>query len=292
MTVTALFAGDVSLDLTLRVARLPEPDEKLHVDALEEAPGGVVCNAAVAAARAGAAVRLLVRPGDDPASETVRARLAGAGLIVEAQGGDGTLCRAVILLDPSGEKRLLLYPGQSMYPTRAQVHGVALENVGWVHTAAYNPEAAAALVERCRSAGIPWSIDLEPATFPAGIAALAPVLRGAAAVFCNARAAARLGRDFVGTLHDLGVSAVVATLGSQGAVWHRAAETFVVPASAVVAIDTTGAGDCLAGWFVAAMLRGASPSDALQGAVAAASFSCRRVGGHASFPFPEDLPTS
>jgi ribokinase len=176
-----------------------------------------------------------------------------------------------------------------MYPTQAQVHSVALENVGWVHTAAYDTEAAAALVERCRAACIPWSIDLEPATFPAGITALAPVLRGAATVFCNTRAAARLGGDFVGSLHDLGATAVVATRGADGAVWHQAAETIAVPAPAITAIDTTGAGDCLAGWFVAAMLRGASPSDALHTAVAAASFSCRHIGAQASFPFPKDL---
>lgn len=292
MTVTALFVGDASLDLTLRIPRLPDPDEKLHVDAIEEAPGGVVANAAVAAARAGASVRLLMRLGNDLASDRVWAQLNGAGLAVEAQRGDGPLCRTVMLLDPGGEKRLLLHPGQSMYPTQAQVRGVALTRVGWVHTAAYDPEAAAELAARCRAACIPWSIDLEPATFPAGIDALAPVLRGATTVFCNARAAARLGPGFIGTLHELGVSAVVATLGAGGAVWHQSGETIAVPAPAVTAIDTTGAGDCLAGWFVAATLRGAGPSDALHAAVAAATFSCRRIGAQASFPFPEDLPAS
>ena len=45
---SALFGGDVSIDLTMTCARMPEPDEKVHVDAIVEAPGGVAANAAVA----------------------------------------------------------------------------------------------------------------------------------------------------------------------------------------------------------------------------------------------------
>jgi ribokinase len=192
LTQAALFVGDVSLDLTLRIPRVPEPDEKLFVDAIAEAPGGVVANAAVAAARAGVAVRLLAHLGADPASDAVQARLADSGVGVETDAGEGALCRATILVDRDGEKRLLLYPGQSMYPTGAQIQDIDLRRVGWVHTAAYDIEAAALLAARCREAGIPWSVDLEPATFPDGIAVLEPVLRGGGTVFCNARAAASM----------------------------------------------------------------------------------------------------
>jgi ribokinase len=289
VTPSALFAGDVSLDLTLRIPRVPEPDEKLFVDAIAEAPGGVVANAAVAAARAGAVAQLLVHVGADLASRAVRTRLAASGVAVETDAGEGALCRATVLVDRDGEKRLLLYPGQSMYPTLAQIEGVDLHRVGWVHTAAYDTEAAALLAARCREAGIPWSVDLEPATFPDGIAALEPVLRGAATVFCNARAAARLGGDPVGRLRDLGAAATILTLGAGGAIWHGAGAAIPVAAPAVAVLDTTGAGDCLAGWFVAERLRGVAPPDALRRAVAAASFSCGRVGAQASFPTPEDI---
>ena len=46
--MTALFAGDVSLDTTVVVAHVPEPDEKVHSSALVEDVGGVVTNAAIA----------------------------------------------------------------------------------------------------------------------------------------------------------------------------------------------------------------------------------------------------
>lgn len=51
---TALFVGDVSWDLTLAVDDVPAPDEKVHADGATKAPGGVVGNAAVEAALAGA----------------------------------------------------------------------------------------------------------------------------------------------------------------------------------------------------------------------------------------------
>jgi ribokinase len=289
MTTVALFVGDASLDLTLRIPRVPEPDEKIRVDAIAEAPGGVVTNAAVAASRAGARVRLLLNLGSDLASETFRKCLAAEGLSMEAGCGEGALCRATILLDRDGEKRLLLYPGQSMYPTLAQVESVDLANVGWVHTAAYDIAVAARLAVRCRAAGIPWSVDLEPATFALGIASLAPVLNGAATVFCNNRAADLLGGDPAGGLLDLGVLSVVATRGPAGAVLYRPDEMVAVAAPSVGLLDTTGAGDCLAGWFVAERLRGAAPADAIHLAVAAATFSCGRFGAHASFPLAEEM---
>jgi ribokinase len=290
MTATALFVGDASLDLTLCIPYVPAPDEKLRVDSIAESPGGVVTNAAVAAARAGTHARLLLHIGADLASDAFRALLSEGGLAVEASSGPGALCRATILIDRTGEKRLLLYPGQSMYPTLAQIRDVDLDGVFWVHTAAYDIAAATQLAGRCRAAGIPWSVDLEPATFPDGIATLAPVLDGAAVVFCNSRAAARLGRDPVDTLKQLGAVAVITTQGPDGAVWHGAGETVACPTSAVAVVDTTGAGDCLAGWFVAERLRGVAPPIALRRAVAAASFSCGRIGAQASFPAPEDIP--
>ncbi len=291
MTGTALFVGDVSLDLTMHVPRLPEPDEKLLASYVSEAPGGVVANAAIAAARAGARARLVLRLGDDIASAMVRRQLAEAGLTLDANVAAGPLCRVVILVDDSGEKRLVLHPGVSMYPEPVQIAALDLHRVTWAHTAAYDPIAAARLAARCREAGLPWSVDLEPASFPDGILALADTLNGAAVAFCNLRAAARLGDDAAGLLHRLGVGAVITTLGPDGAAWHEPGQPpRHVAAPTIIPRDTTGAGDCLAGWFIAETLRGAAPLAALRRAVAAASWSCGRSGAQASFPDLTQIP--
>lgn len=284
---TALFAGDICQDTTFVLSHVPAPDEKLHVDAFVEAPGGVACNAAVACARAGSKVRLLARLGDDGASHVLKRAIADAGIEAELRSVPGFATRVVILVEAHGEKRLLLAPGVSMYPDEHQVLSTRLDDVRWLHTAPYGA-AAGILVERCRRAGIPWSMDLEPATFSSGLDAIAELVRGAAAIFCNDRAAAALGTSPAETLLAMGAQAVILTLGSQGVRYRdgEGADVAVRPPRAALVRDTTGAGDCLAGWYVAGRMEGRSSLAALQRAVSAATLSCETLGAQASFPSP------
>ena len=60
------------------------------------------------------------------------------------------------------------------------------------------------MIDRSRAAGIPWSVDLEPATIPDRVEAIADYVNGSEAVFVNSRAATRLGDDPAGRLFALG----------------------------------------------------------------------------------------
>jgi ribokinase len=293
MSDVALFAGDVSLDATMGVPHVPAADEKIRMTSFAEAPGGVVSNAAVAARLAGRQVTLLAKVGNDIASQALPSLLRRTGLEVDVEETEGMLCRAMIIVDGEGEKRLLLHPGVSMYPSHQAAARIPLDRFAWLHTAIYEPVAAGLLIARARQAGLPFSIDLEPVTFLEGIDALAAHIAGAEVVFCNARAASRLGEDPVGRLRGLGARSVILTLGPQGAVWHGDFGVHsATPPSSIPVVDTTGAGDCLAGWIVAERLHGAMPEEALRVAVAAASLSCGRLGAQASFPTRDDLAQS
>jgi ribokinase len=286
---SALFVGDIGWDTTVVVDRMPEPDEKVHTDRFTEDVGGVVTNAAVACALAGVPARLACRLPEDLAGTAAAVALAARGVALQAERGPGATCRALVLLDPSGEKRLILVPGASMYPSQAAVAGLLLD-AAWVHTALYDVRAGADLIARCRAAGVPCSVDLEPATLPADLDALGHLLRGCRAVFVNARASAVVGPD---RLHALGIPEVVEALGPAGARLTTLGGAVDVPAPAPLrpVLDTTGAGDALAGWYVAERVRGATPSDALRTAVAAASFSVGAIGAAASYPTRHDLLT-
>jgi ribokinase len=293
MSLQALFAGDISLDATMGIPHIPGPDEKVRMTSFVEAPGGVVTNAAVAAHLAGQKVELLLQIGDDVASRAVPSLLRSRGLALHVEEQPGMLCRAMIMVDDGGEKRLLLYPGVSMYPSQQAAKTVPLDRFAWLHTAIYEPVAAGLLVERARQSGLPFSIDLEPVTFRDGIDVLAPHLARAEIVFCNTRAADRLGMDAARRLRELGAKSVILTLGAKGAIWHGDFGTCSAePPASIPIIDTTGAGDCLAGWIVAERLRGTEPQAALRTAVAAASLSCGRLGAQASFPTRDDLTKS
>ena len=286
----ALFVGDVSYDLTMTCSHIPAPDEKVNVDAAIEAPGGVAANAAVACGLAGALTRLVIAIGDDLAGERLVDELVATGIEVLSSPHPGSTARVVTLIEPHGEKRLLMYPGVSMYPRRQQIAAMSLQSVNWVHTAVYDIAAAEYLFDLCRARGIAWSLDLEPTTFPAGLESLRRVLSGAATVFCNARAISRIGAAAVDRLLAMGVRSVVETRGADGAVLHTASsQCHIAVAAASAVVDTTGAGDCLAGWFVAERLRGLEPEQALKTAVAAATISCSRLGTQSSYPTRDEL---
>jgi ribokinase len=291
MKRTALFVGDTTLDSIIVAPHMPEPDEKVFIDLYSESLGGVAANSAAACRLAGADVMLCSVVADDAGGRIVREQLDRIGLTARLGDETEVTTRAIVMLDEAGEKRLFLFPGDRMYPTVSTVLAIPLEHVGWMHTAIYDRPAAAELIRRCRDASIPWSIDLEPATIPEDFDDLTPHLIGCETVIANARAISMLGTDPVQRLLELGVRVVVETLGSAGARLHeRGGDVFEVPSGPVARVrDTTGAGDALAGWYVAERLRGLGAVEALTSGVRAAGFSVSTIGTVASYPTRSQL---
>lgn len=284
-----LFVGDISLDLSLLVPHVPEPDEKVHCTGAQEGVGGVIANTAVAFARAGGDGILEVQIGDDLASRQVITAIGEEPLTLAPTVVPGLLCRVVTVLEPHGEKRLLLYPGVSLFPDAAVVENLQLTGILHLHTALFGPSGRR-LIARARHLGVGWSLDLEPATFGQNIEELADVLDGAELVFVNDRAAQKLGNDPVGLLQAMGVKSVVRTLGAQGAEFHSGGSIIrAVPPSGLPIVDTTGAGDCLAGWFLAGRAAGIGADLALSRAVRAASISCGRLGAQSAYPTAAEI---
>lgn len=287
-----MFVGDVGWD-TAVLARtaLPEPDEKVLAELCADGVGGVAANAAAACARAGIRTTLCSTVGNDLFAPIIRDTLRSEGIAVTLDEGDGPTTRAIILLDHTGEKRLLLYPGSGMYPHHATVTAVDLSEKPWIHTALYDLETGSHLIARCREAGSPWSIDLEPATIPADFDRLANALDGCNTVFVNQRAVSVIGAGAVDRLLAAGVDHVVETLGPAGArVTSGSGSTgYRPPNNAEPVRDTTGAGDALAGWYVAGRVRGLPPGDAVRQGVAAASWSVRTIGTTNSYPTEREL---
>lgn len=294
--IRALFVGDVSWDTTVVADRIPAPDEKVVTREFMESAGGVVANASIACALAQSNVTLMSTIADDVAGDAVRAFVLAQGIDANFEVTDGVTTRAVIILDPHGEKRLYLIPGAHMYPSVKAVESMSLDGIGWVHTALYDYEASARLVERCRGASIPWSIDLEPASIPKDPAMLARHISGCRTVIVNARASAELGLHGIDILLQLGAEEVIETLGADGARLHMAENRSSITARPemlrVPVIDTTGAGDAFAGWYVAERLRGATQVVALERAVAAATLSVSKLGASASYPSRADVIAS
>lgn len=285
-----LFVGDISLDLSLETPHVPAPDEKVHCTACHEGLGGVVTNTAVAFARAGGAAVLAVQTGSDMASAEAKTRVLAENISLQSSTRAGALCRVVTMLEPHGEKRLMLYPGVSLFPDANTIDALDWSDCSHLHTACFGP-GWADLITHARARNVSWSLDLEPASFRDGIATLSDALMGARWVFCNDRAADALGVAAVEVLFDRGVKAVIRTHGPGGATYHAPGiDPIAVPApSGLRIVDTTGAGDCFAGWFLAGRAAGLSIEATLARAVRAASLSCGKLGTQAGYPMARDL---
>ncbi|MBV8850757.1 MAG: bifunctional hydroxymethylpyrimidine kinase/phosphomethylpyrimidine kinase, partial [Methylobacteriaceae bacterium] len=84
----------------------------------------------------------------------------------------------------------------------------------------------------------------------------------------------------------------IITLGPAGLVLaERGGAPIHIDGHAVEARDTTGAGDCFAGWFAAELAAGQSVEHAARRANAAAAISVTRAGAGSSMPSKSEVET-
>ncbi len=104
--------GSINLDLIGGVARLPQPGETVPATAFSTAPGGKGANQALAARRAGAAVRMVGAVGEDgfaePALSMLRSDEVDLRGVRTVAGATGV---ALILVDRVGENVIVVVPG-------------------------------------------------------------------------------------------------------------------------------------------------------------------------------------
>jgi len=108
--------GSVNLDLVLDVEAAPAAGQTVLASASRSGLGGKGANQAVAAAALGCRTRLLAAVGRDEAGTQVRAALAEAGVDTAALATvEHPTGRAVILLEPSAENRIVVAPGANSH---------------------------------------------------------------------------------------------------------------------------------------------------------------------------------
>ncbi|OBG77513.1 ribokinase [Mycobacterium sp. E1715] len=231
--------GSVNMDLSLRVDTLPRPGETVLASSLTSAPGGKGGNQAVAAARAGAQVQFVGAVGDDSAAARLRAHLLDNGVALDgtaaAPGPSGT---AIVVVDADAENTIVVAPGANARLTldRAAARG-AISGCDVLLTQLEIPaQAAATAAQLARSAGAVVIVNASPSGQDPG--SLSDLAAAADVVIVNEAEA-----DEWPWRPDH----LVTTLGARGARYAGVDGDFVVPAPAVAAVDTTGAGDVFAG---------------------------------------------
>ncbi|AUH64963.1 ribokinase [Paracoccus zhejiangensis] len=278
MTVWNL--GSINIDHTYHLPHLPRPGETLSARDYRKGLGGKGANQSLAAARAGASV---VHLGAAARSDDwVVGRLTSAGVDTThiVRHHDQATGHAIILLDDDGENSIVIHGGANRTLQQEQFKSAIARMKGRDFLLMQNEtnlQVELAQVAAKRAVRVVYSAA------PFDIEALRAVLPHVSIIAVNEGEAAELTAAFG---EDLAVEGMLITRGAKGAEYRdlRGGRSFEVPAYPVEVVDTTGAGDCFAGYFIAGLDRGDDIPVALRRAAAAAALKVTRSGAGDAIP--------
>jgi ribokinase len=260
------------MDVFGYVPRLPAPGETLRGTRLAYAPGGKGANQAVAAARAGASVRFTSACGDDDFGAELTAALDRDGIDLQnVRRVEAATGVALILVDDGGENQIVVIPGANdavTAPAPDDAVGV------WLVQAEVPLPAVEGTLAAARATGAAAVINPSPAgRVPPQVVAGFDV--------------AIVNETELDALGEKRPPQVVLTLGARGVrILPDGPELSAIPADVV---DTTGAGDALAGVTAAALAEGRPLEEAVRWGIAAASLSVERHGCQPAMPRREEV---
>ena len=283
--------GHASLDHVFTIDAFPSAPTKTAATGYRAQAGGMSFNAAVAAARLGATVRLIGRVGDDDAAEFLRQRLQDEG--IQAQGletvpGTATSVSAIVV-DADGARQIYSHRGSALSRAHAldirllEGADVVLADPRWV-------AGAEAALRWARERQLLSLLDADVAP-RADLLRLVPLAHWA--VFSeDGLQCWRPGATAASALPEIcaaGCAVAMVTCGEHGS-WRSAGGAAMHQAApAVVALDTTAAGDVFHAALAVALAEGSNAADAVHFASAAAAFKCERGAGVWGAPTRREL---
>jgi ribokinase len=290
--------GSYNVGLFLKGAAFPKPGETMIGSEFKEGGGGKGSNQALAAARLGAEVSFIGRIGNDEYGRYALGLYGEFGISTDSIKIDPETHSgiSVILIDDTGSNMIMVVPGANFRLSREDIdraEGIFRESFVVGFQLESNFEIVEYGIRKAAASGARVLLDPAPVRpLPPGlfrdIWCIKPNEHEASAIsgieVVDYESAVEAGRWFVGK----GVTVALITLGSQGAVLVTRDEAAGFPAPAVDAVDTTGAGDCFSGAFMAGLASGMDLHRAIEYANCAASISVTRLGVIESIPTAEE----
>jgi ribokinase len=295
MADRVVVVGSVNMDMVVRLPRLPVAGETLAGSSFAMIPGGKGANQAVAAARSGAPTAIVGRVGNDELGRRLRRGLDGDGVDVTRLRTDPEVATgvAVVQVDDRGENAIVVVAGANGRAQGDDAAG-AFAGAGVCLLQGEIPgQVLLGAARLAREAGCAVFLDPAPPDgLPAEIwplcALVLPNAREAEALTGIAVTDAASAQAAGQALLAKGARAALVKMGAAGAVLVTATATTPVAAFAVEPVDTTAAGDCMAGALAAARVGGASLAEAAEFGAAAAALSVTRAGAQPSLPTREE----
>lgn len=291
--------GSYNVGLFLKGERFPGPGETLIGTEFKEGGGGKGSNQALAAAKLGAQVSFIGRIGDDEYGRYALRLYQDFGVSTANIRLDRTTHSgvSVIFIDATGRNMIMVVPGANFHLSREDIdgaEGIFRESAVVGFQLENNFEIVEYGIAKAAAAGARVVLDPSPVrALPERLLkqlwCIKPNEHEASSItglkVVDKDSAVGAGRWFL----DRGVAVALITLGEQGAVLVTREEQVHFPAPVVKPVDTTGAGDCFCGAFMAALASGVDMHGSIRYANCAASISVTRLGVIESIPTPKEV---
>jgi ribokinase len=288
--------GSINMDLIATTARLPQPGETVAGSGFATAAGGKGANQALAARRAGSAVRMVGAVGEDGFATPALALLdeSGVDLSAVARTGEPT-GTALILVGGTGENMIAVVPGANGTVSGAQANAaVSTMQAGDILMLQLEIPATAveASLKAAKTVGVTTIINTAPLTADAArLAGLADIVVANETEFellaDRKIADAQTRRQVMEDMHAQTGQTFVVTLGGDGVVAIRENKFFAAEGLVIEPVDTVGAGDTFCGYLAASLEQGIAFESALRRAAVAGSLACLARGAQPSIPLAE-----
>lgn len=283
--------GSMNMDFVYRVPAIVRPGETIASASLGVFAGGKGANQSVAVARAGGHVSHVGRIGED--GRWLVEKLASAGVdVTGVRVGTERTGNAIIQVDDAGQNAIVLFAGANHGLRRDEVDA-ALAGLADGDVVLLQNEVNDVPWMMARAAERGLRVCWNPAPFTPE-ARRWPIDAVTTLVVNETEAMGLLGcsddRNIADRLASRRpVMEIVVTLGEKGVSYRHGGERHDVPARRVVAVDTTGAGDCFLGYFLASRGAGLPVRESLERACHASAICVTRPGAMDSIPTAGEL---
>ena len=267
----------------------------MHVPRIQMMTGGKAANAAVAFRRLGGRVHLFGNTGTDGFGEQARVDLEADGVDISGVSADPDqpTGSGILLVEPDGQTAFMIAPGanQTLKPEQleASLRPLLPQLDGLLFNFESPEECLLLAADLARAHDIPIFVDAGPDR------PYSPELWHDAAILTpnQPETEAIVGypitddESAIAAAQDLlarGPQNVVLKLGERGALLANRDTSQYIPAHAITAVDSAGAGDAFTAGLVLAVLRGKGLPQAVRFANACGAVAASRFGTMQAMP--------
>ncbi len=287
------------MDLVTMTDRFPGAGETVVGNRFLTYGGGKGANQAVAAGRMGARAAMVGRVGDDVFASPALQALVDSGVDISPVGvtPDTSTGIAVISIDTAAQNQIIQVLGANNTcgaDEEAKVIGLLDGAAALLLQLEVSIELSLRCAQAAKAKGVRVVLDPSPVrplpdAFYECCDIITPNETDAQALVGMPVTDRETAAQAAGTLLSRGIGTAIVTLGPQGAYYATAEGGEFVPAFAVEAVDSVGAGDAFNGALAVALSEGRDLAESVRLASATGALSVTRSGAQDSMPTREEV---